>query len=263
MYFKNFDKIYYDFLIKGERKLSVITDITKNVRVRKELLSNITLYDVYDVKDGETPEIIAEKIYGNAKYHWIIMLANQNFDYLNDFPLAQYELEQHIKQKYNDITFLKDGNGFNTYNPVLGVTDSPSWSYIGTHVTVSAPGQLSYYQLAVGDTININGTIADTNAPNGTFIITAVDGDTITFNSGKTITGTAAGFETIKLSTINREYGTHHYVDSKGFIVDEFNPDGTSVSNYDYEETLNESKRRIKIISPKYISVVLKNFSSL
>lgn len=78
MYFKNFQKIYYDYTINGEKELKVVTDITKNVRFRKEVLFNILTYDLYDIKDGETPEIIAEKIYGNPEYHWIIMLANED-----------------------------------------------------------------------------------------------------------------------------------------------------------------------------------------
>jgi hypothetical protein len=163
MYFDKFDKIYYDFEIKGKRQLHIITDITRNVRFRKEILANITLYDEYDIKDGETPEIIAEKIYGNAKYHWIIMLANERYNYLDDFPLSSRNLELYITQKYGA------GN----------------------------------------------------------------------------------------------EYDTHHYVDLNGYIVDETNPQATSVSNYMYEDQVNESKRRIKIVSPSLISVVLKNMNEL
>lgn len=163
MYFKNFDKIYYDFQIGTKHQLHIVTDITKNLRFKKEILANITVYDEYDIGDGETPEIIAEKIYGNPNYHWIIMLVNERYDYLNDFPLSTYNLEQHITQKYGA------GN----------------------------------------------------------------------------------------------EYDTHHYVDLKGFIVDEDNAEATSVSNYQYEDDLNETKRRIKIVSPSLINTILRNFNSL
>jgi hypothetical protein len=163
MYFKNFDKIYYDFQIGDKHQLHIVTDITKNLRFKKEILANITVYDKYDIRDGETPEIIAEKIYGNAKYHWIIMLVNERYDYLNDFPLSTYNLEKHITQKYGA------GN----------------------------------------------------------------------------------------------EYDTHHYVDLKGFTVDEDNAEATSVSNYQYEDDLNETKRTIKIVSPSLINTILRNFNSL
>ena len=37
----------------------------------------------------------------------------------------------------------------------------------------------------------------------------------------------------------------------------------TPVSNYDYEDSVNESKRRIKIINPALVATVLKEFSAL
>jgi len=94
MYFKHFPTIYYQFQIGDQLILKPITDIVTNVRFRKEILENITLFDDYDIKDGETPEIIAEKVYGSPFYHWMIMLANERYDYVRDFPLSSNEFEE-------------------------------------------------------------------------------------------------------------------------------------------------------------------------
>ena len=69
MYFKVFPEFLYDFKYGKETKTSIVKDITRNIRFRKEVLENITLYDYVDVVDGDTPEIVAEKIYGNPEYH--------------------------------------------------------------------------------------------------------------------------------------------------------------------------------------------------
>lgn len=100
MYFQNFPKIYYEFDIGKDTVLKPITDITANVRLRKQILSNITLYDLYDIKDGETPEILADRIYGSSQYHWIIMLVNDRYDYLKDWPMNSSILEEYIHSKY-------------------------------------------------------------------------------------------------------------------------------------------------------------------
>mgnify|MGYP001767703860 CR=1 FL=1 len=100
MYFKNFPQIYYVFDIAGKGVNKIVKDITLNVRMRKQLLSNISVYDFYDMQEGETPEIIASKIYGSPEYHWVIMLANERFDYKNDFPMDQYTLNNFIIDKY-------------------------------------------------------------------------------------------------------------------------------------------------------------------
>jgi hypothetical protein len=110
MYFKKFPKFLYDFKINGENKVALVKDITQNVRIRTQILENITLYDEYDIKDGETPEIIAEKIYGSPEYHWVVMLCNHRFDYINDFPLSTHNLEEHITQKYGA------GNEYNVHH---------------------------------------------------------------------------------------------------------------------------------------------------
>lgn len=102
MYFKDFPTFLYDFKYgnSNETKTSLVKDITRNIRFRRDILSTITMYDEYDIEDGETPEIIAEKIYGNPEYHWIIMLANNRYDYITDFPLDEVSLVKHIEAKY-------------------------------------------------------------------------------------------------------------------------------------------------------------------
>lgn len=137
MYFKDFPQITYQFEIGGKKKTTIVTDITRNVRFRKELFSNVAMYDEYIIRDGETPEIIAEKVYGNANLHWVIMLINERFDYLADFPLTQLQLTAYIKDKYtrpdrpenappveydihhyeNDDGYVVNGDAFNPLDP--------------------------------------------------------------------------------------------------------------------------------------------------
>jgi len=103
MYFKQFPQIYYDFpKANSDNVLQILTDITTNVRVRKEVLENITIYDEYDIQEGETPEMIAEKVYGNPELHWVIMLVNQRYNYLDDFPLTNLELAQLCIDNYGE-----------------------------------------------------------------------------------------------------------------------------------------------------------------
>lgn len=115
MYFKDFPDFIYEFRVSGRNKTSLVKDITRNIRFRRDILSNIAVYDEYDIVDGETPEIIAEKVYGSAEYHWIIMLANDKYDYIEDFPLSEPELVKVIASKYTNpsaIHHYEDADGF-------------------------------------------------------------------------------------------------------------------------------------------------------
>ena len=114
MYFRKFPKIYYTLREKNVDVFKIVTDITANVRIRKEALSNITIWESYDIREGETPEIIAEKFYKDATLHWVIMLVNNRYNMYNDFPLSYNELMLYVNKKYpgaqNSIKeYRKDG----------------------------------------------------------------------------------------------------------------------------------------------------------
>ena len=116
-YFKNFPSIYYNFTVKGEDTFFILKDITVNFRVLKKALENVTIYDEYDVVDGETPEIVSQKIYGRSDYHWVIMIFNNRVDYLSEWVMTYDRLEQYCKDKYGEeeiysIHHYEDAEGY-------------------------------------------------------------------------------------------------------------------------------------------------------
>ena len=63
MYFSYMPNIYYDFTdADGKQTLKVLKDITTNVRLIRSLLENITVYDEYDIVDGETDNLDKSKL---------------------------------------------------------------------------------------------------------------------------------------------------------------------------------------------------------
>lgn len=105
-YFSNFPKTLFLVRPAGYQtpaEYVALTDITRNVRFKKEVIDNITLYETYNIKDGDTPELIAEKLYGSPHYHWVIMLLNDRYDYINDFPMQQKVFDDYINKKYDSV----------------------------------------------------------------------------------------------------------------------------------------------------------------
>jgi hypothetical protein len=58
-------------------------------------------------------------------------------------------------------------------------------------------------------------------------------------------------------------YATHHYEDANKYEVDSDASGATAVSNYIYEETLNDSKRTIRIMQPEFVNLVVDEFKRL
>ena len=100
MYFSYFPKGTYD--IKNDGNEKVVTDLMVRVKVRSKVLDESTLYDLYDIPEGETPELTALKHFGNSNYHWVILLTNDITDRYYGWPLTTYEFENYINDKYTN-----------------------------------------------------------------------------------------------------------------------------------------------------------------
>ena len=70
--------------------------------MRAKVRSNTLLYDTYDVKEGETPEIIAHKLYGDAELHWVILLVNDITDRYHQWPMSGGQFLDYINDKYSN-----------------------------------------------------------------------------------------------------------------------------------------------------------------
>lgn len=100
MYFENFNSLIYAFKIKGDIVVKPMLDITTNVRPLQRILENTLFYGNFDVEDGDTPEVIAERIYGDPNLHWVLMLINEKYDYLEDWPMPANKLDEYVSKKY-------------------------------------------------------------------------------------------------------------------------------------------------------------------
>ena len=99
-YFETFPNRLYD--IKGNGNLTIVTDIFRRVKVRSKLQNNITLFDKYDVQEGEKPEDVAYKIYGETDYFWVVTLVNNIVNRYYDWPLDSFSFQQYINDKYSN-----------------------------------------------------------------------------------------------------------------------------------------------------------------
>ena len=101
MYFKNFPTIPYDATGTGEFKS--VKNLLRRVGIRAKVKANTMLYDTYDVKNGETPESIAFKLYDNAELHWVIMMINNITDRYHGWPMTEAQFLQFVNDKYDNV----------------------------------------------------------------------------------------------------------------------------------------------------------------
>ena len=170
MYFDdNFPVIPYDSV--GNYKFKDVTNLLRRVALRAKVKTSTLLYDTYDVKNGETPESLADKLYGDSELHWIIMLINDITDRYHEWPMSEAQFSQYLKDKYSN------------------------------------PDAVHHYEISQesGDTdIKIN------------------------------------------IGTSNADY-----------------PTATLITNYEYEQKLQDDRRKIRLLDPSFISQFVTEYKSL
>ena len=166
MYFAQFPLNIYDSV--GDETYTLVTHLLKRVTIRAKVKANTLFFDTYDVREGETPEMIADKLYNDSELHWIVLMVNDITDRYHQWPKNQNQFLTYINDKYTNIS--------------------------GTH----------HYE--------INQTSGDT---------------TIKINIG----------------TDNTDY-----------------PTATLITNYEYEEERQDALRKIRLLSPEYVTDFVSEF---
>jgi len=127
MYFDAFPKIYYDGKGTGDHK--VVTNLLRRVGVRAHVKTNASLFDTYDVKEGDSPESVAFKMYGDSNLHWVILLLNDITDRYHGWPMSTPQFLAFVNEKYSDP------NGVHHYEISATSGDTTKKINIGTSNT--------------------------------------------------------------------------------------------------------------------------------
>lgn len=98
--FENYEKILYPFKVGNLTVEKLVKDITTNLKIQENVVHLAGFFTEYVMGEGETPEIVAWKFYGDPKLHYLVMLANSRYDWRKDFPLTQNELDMFVNETY-------------------------------------------------------------------------------------------------------------------------------------------------------------------
>ena len=129
--FENYENILYPFKIGSLTVEKLVKDITTNLKIQENVVELAGFFSDYIIGDGETPEIIAWKVYGDAKLHYLVMLANSLYDWRKDFPLTQNELDAFVNETYANPNGIHHWVNSNTGEVVIahGEFDVPVTNY--------------------------------------------------------------------------------------------------------------------------------------
>ena len=100
-YFSYFPQSYYS--LNDGTSVEVVTDLMKRIKFEESLKTNSEVFYTYDIEEGERPDTLANRLYGDPEKHWIILLMNNIIDMKSDWPMTYEEMTKHIEQKYGSV----------------------------------------------------------------------------------------------------------------------------------------------------------------
>jgi len=100
-YFQYFPTTVHD--LKQDGTSVTVTNILKRFKISDLALDDMQEYYDYRLQDGDRPDIIAEKYYGDADYAWLVLFSNNIVDPVKEWPLYGTDFTNYLEQKYGSI----------------------------------------------------------------------------------------------------------------------------------------------------------------
>lgn len=265
-FFKLFPKVGYDLTNTGV--LQNVVNIYRSVRPLREFVDDISAYKFYEIKNGERPDIVSERLYGTPDYYWTFFIINE---YLHD-GLASWPMSQETLQEY--MTTEYDGFAITTRPIIRRNTDQ----LIIDHEN-SLSGRFTLGETLTGSAQSATGTLTKKIVDLNQLIVQDVTGSFIgdpnsVPNTTEVITGGTSEdsvdtYEVFKYLDAPHQYYIEtdpekRITDNGVFIIGGTpSSDLNYISNREHIETSNEERSNMRVIAPEYITQFVDKFEEL
>ena len=265
-FFKLFPKIGYDLNNTGV--LQNVVNIYRSIRPLREFIDDISVYTLYEIKNGERPDIVSQRLYGTPDYYWTFFIVN---DYLHDglasWPMSQEDLSEYMRTEY-------DGFAITTRPVIRRNTDQ----LIIDHEN-SLSGRFKLGETLTGSQGNATGTLTKKLTDLNQLIVQNVTGSFIgdpdaVPNQTEVVTGGTSEDSVDTYRVYKYLEAPYHYfveddieqrVADNGIFIQGATPESnlSFLTNRAHLINSNESRSSMRVVSPEYISQFVDKFEEL
>jgi len=105
----------------------------RRYKVNDEVFSYVVFFTKYTINDGERPDTLADKLYGNPFYDWVILLTNNMVNAQYDWPMSNYTLQKVVEKEFDDPYATIHHYETYSYGPYPAGLHVDQTFYNGTH----------------------------------------------------------------------------------------------------------------------------------
>lgn len=106
MYFSLLPNIEYDekpiSYPFSESDFVTAKNFFRRYKLNDDVFSYAVFFKKYAIEDGERPDILAKRAYGDPFYDWVILLTNNMVNSQYDWPMSNHEVNKVLESEYDD-----------------------------------------------------------------------------------------------------------------------------------------------------------------
>ena len=117
-YFRELPNILYPSPMPSKRSSADMIEI-KNLFRRAKLFDYVSdaaaLFEKYIIEDGERPDTIANEVYGNARYDYVVIIVAGITNIHQQWPIQDFQMYDFALAKYGSETKMNEIHHYETY----------------------------------------------------------------------------------------------------------------------------------------------------
>ena len=103
-YFRNipdFDYVNRSDSNRSDGDYVKVKNFFKKGKLREDIFQDLTFFTKFTIQGDDRPDNVAQKLYGNSELDWIVLISNNIINVRDEWPMAQYDLERYLDNKYS------------------------------------------------------------------------------------------------------------------------------------------------------------------
>jgi hypothetical protein len=301
-YFRNIPDFEYVSRAPEPQNISdytAVKNLFKRGKLREEIFGNLNFFTKYNIIGDERPDNVASKIYGDETLDWVILLSNNILNIRTEWPMPQRAFDRFLLGKYRignedeEETYNRIYNGIHHYESPE-IRNSQGITILKKGLTIPQNFSVSYYDslLGINETVGskdeefIVTNIFSGNGTTSSNIITVelnrpIGG--LNVNSAIQIQGEikiqgvpTPGYngsyeidEVVNPTTIRYKTVTAPKIPNPNISASTVTLNVTKsniaipITNFEFEDQIQNKKRNIFILKPIYLNVVYNDLDSI
>ena len=223
-----------------------------NILIRTNLINNLNnsyFFENYTIKDSDTPESLSKDVYDDTKYSYIILTINKMFNRFFDWPLAGFEFQNYVENKYN-------------YSSIFLAESQITFPLSSVDKIQKSNNAIFYVQSSDRNlnVLNLKTKISESSLTSG-MVVTLLDKQNniiknnvtlgrCVYEGANSLYNFSENEKILDARNSNFNYLSAYIASSEGV-------NSIITTNYKNEETLNNNKRNIVILKNRFLGEYL------